>query len=213
MSDSVVRFDPRPRAASAATPVDCQREHEAMLERATALLPTLRARAARTEELRRLPPETEKDLHEPACSVSAARRVGGGGAGLRGADRRLRRAGARRCGGGLNVANLGSHHWMLAMFDKAAQDLVWDENPDALIASSFVFPAGRARRANGGYVIKGRWPFSSGVEPSDWNMLAGIVSSDDETEAPEYRIFLVHRRDYRIIDTWNAMGPARNGLA
>ncbi len=88
---------------------------------------------------------------------------------------------------------------------------MWNDNPDALIASSFVFPAGRARRAKGGYVIKGRWPFSSGVEPSEWNMLAGIVSSEDETEAPDYRVFLVHRDDYRIIDTWNAMGLRGTG--
>jgi len=24
-----------------------------------------------------------------------------------------------------------SHHWMLAMFDKRAQDLVWNTNPNA----------------------------------------------------------------------------------
>ena len=44
-----------------------------------------------------------------------------------------------------NVANLASHHWMLGMFDKRAQDLVWDKDINALIASSFIFPAGRAR--------------------------------------------------------------------
>ncbi|MGL4445078.1 MAG: acyl-CoA dehydrogenase family protein [Alsobacter sp.] len=210
MSDTVIRFDPKGRG-----PVSTDgalSEHEAMLERARGLLPTLRARASRTEELRRLPPETEKDLHDAGLfRILQPKRVGGGEldyVALVDVSDMLARADAAVA---WNVANLGSHHWMLAMFDKAAQDVVWNDNVDALIASSFVFPAGRAVRAKGGYVIKGRWPFSSGVEPSEWNMLAGIVSSDDETEAAEYRIFLVHRRDYRVVDTWNAMGLRGTG--
>src|SRR5207253_4317215 len=41
-----------------------------------------------------------------------------------------------------NLVNLASHHWMLGMFDPSAQDRIWNKDPDALIASSFVFPAG-----------------------------------------------------------------------
>ena len=39
------------------------RAFAAMTTRANALIPQLRDRAERTEELRRLPPETERDLH------------------------------------------------------------------------------------------------------------------------------------------------------
>ena len=28
-----------------------------------------------------------------------------------------------------NVTNLGTHHWMLGMFEQAAQDRVWDQDP------------------------------------------------------------------------------------
>jgi hypothetical protein len=63
-----------------------------------------------------------------------------------------------------NFANLASHHWMLGMFPKLAQDKVWGGDPNALIASSFVFPAGKARRTDGGYSVSGRWPFASGVD-------------------------------------------------
>lgn len=212
MSDTVIRLDNAPRPAAMAAPRDKARDHAAMLERARALVPVLRARAAETEAMRRLPPGTEKDLHDAGLfRILQPRRIGGGEldyVALVDVSDVLAQGDAAVA---WNVANLGSHHWMLAMFEKAAQDRVWDDNPDALIASSFVFPAGRARRAKGGYVIKGRWPFSSGVEPSEWNMLAGIVSSEDETEAPDYRVFLVHRNDYRIIDTWNAMGLRGTG--
>src|SRR5437016_4855399 len=71
--------------------------------------------------------------------------------------------------------------------------------------------AGRARRVDGGYVLQGHWPFSSGVDSSAWNMLAGIVASDDEADGIEYRIFLLPKRDYKIIDNWDAAGLRGTG--
>src|ERR1700746_2804367 len=100
---------------------------------------------------------------------------------------------------------------MLGMFDEQAQDLVWDRNPNTLIASSFIFPAGRARKVDGGYRLRGRWPFSSGVVSCDWNMLGSVVYSDDEADGIGYRIFLVPKEDYRILDTWNAAGLRGTG--
>jgi 3-hydroxy-9,10-secoandrosta-1,3,5(10)-triene-9,17-dione monooxygenase len=118
---------------------------------------------------------------------------------------------ARACASSAwNVVNLGSHHLLLAMFPPAAQDEVWGASPDTLIASSFVFPAGRARPVAGGYVVSGRWPFSSGVDPSDWNMLAGLSKLEDNLPA-EQRVFLLHRSQYRIIDTWYAGGLRGTG--
>jgi 3-hydroxy-9,10-secoandrosta-1,3,5(10)-triene-9,17-dione monooxygenase len=91
------------------------------------------------------------------------------------------------------------------MFPPQAQDEIWGKSPDALIASSFVFPAAKARKVKDGYLISGRWPFSSGVDPSEWNMLAGLAWLD-ENAPPEQRVFLLHRSQYRIIDNWYAGG-------
>jgi len=109
-----------------------------------------------------------------------------------------------------NFINFLSHHLMLGMFPPQAQDEIWGKSPDSLIASSFVFPAAKARKVKDGYVISGRWPFSSGVDPSDWNMLAGLAWLD-ENAPPEQRIFLLHRSQYRIIDTWFAGGLRGTG--
>jgi 3-hydroxy-9,10-secoandrosta-1,3,5(10)-triene-9,17-dione monooxygenase len=184
----------------------------AMVERADALLPRLRDRAARTEELRRLPPETEHDLHDAGLfRILQPKRVGGAEldyVALVDCAEILGRADASVA---WNLANLASHHWMLGMFDKRAQDMVWDKDVDALIASSFIFPAGRARKVEGGYRLRGSWPFSSGVASCEWNMLASVVSTEDEADGIEYRIFLVHKNDYRILDTWNAAGLRGTG--
>ena len=186
--------------------------YAAMIARAKALVPQLRDRSSQTEELRRLPPETERDLHDAGLfRIVQPKRVGGSEfdyiALLDCADV----IGLADASVAWTFANLASHHWMLAMFDKRAQDLVWDKDANALIASSFIFPAGRARKVEGGYVLRGRWPFSSGVDASEWNMLASVVSSDDEADGIEYRIFLLNRSDYRISDTWNATGLRGTG--
>jgi 3-hydroxy-9,10-secoandrosta-1,3,5(10)-triene-9,17-dione monooxygenase len=186
--------------------------YAAMIARARALLPRLRDRASRTEELRRLPPETERDLHESGLfRIVQPKRVGGSEfdyVALVDCAEAIAQADASVA---WNFANLASHHWMLGMFDKRAQDLVWNKDADALIASSFIFPAGRARKVDGGYVLRGNWPFSSGVDSSEWNMLASVVSSDDDADGIEYRIFLVNKSDYKIKDTWNASGLRGTG--
>jgi len=183
-----------------------------MVARARSLIPALRERASRTEELRRLPPETERDLHETGLfRVVQPRRVGGSELDYVALVDCADALGQADASVGWNFANMASHHWMLGMFDPVAQDAVWSKNPDALIASSFIFPAGRAGRVDGGYVLSGHWPFSSGVESSEWNMLAGVVATDDEADGIEYRLFLLNRTDYKINDTWNATGLCGTG--
>ena len=88
---------------------------------------------------------------------------------------------------------------------------MWDANPDALIASSIALAAGRARKAEGGFIVSGRWPFSSGVDNSNWNMLAVTVYGDDGKTAIDWRLCLVPKSDYEIIDTWYAMGMGSTG--
>jgi len=179
--------------------------------RAEQLLPVLRERAAKCEELRRMPDETLKDFHDSGLfRFQQPKRVGGSELDFV-AVVEFGALVARACASSAwNLVNLGSHHLLLGMFPPKAQDEVWDESVDALIASSFVFPAGRAQRTQGGYVLSGRWPFSSGVDPSDWNMLAGQVASGDDAP-PEQRTFLLHRSQYEIHDTWFAGGLRGTG--
>ena len=203
------------RKANASLPSGADAEdraYAAMIARAKTLVPRLRERASQTEELRRLPPETERDLHESGLfRIVQPKRVGGSELDYVALVDCADAIGQADASAAWNFANLASHHWMLAMFDKRAQDLVWGKDVNTLIASSFIFPAGRARKVDGGYMLRGSWPFSSGVDSSDWNMLASVVYSDDEADGVEYRIFLVNRSDYKIIDTWNAAGLRGTG--
>jgi len=197
----------KPNTSLPSGPDTDDRAYAAMIARAKALIPKLRDRAARTEELRRLPPETERDLHDAGLfRIVQPKRVGGEEFDYVALVDCADALGQADASVAWNFANLASHHWMLGMFDKRAQDLVWNKDANALIASSFIFPAGRARKVDGGYVLRGSWPFSSGVDSSEWNMLASVVSSDDEADGIEYRIFLLNKSDYKIKDTWNSAG-------
>ncbi|MGV7217148.1 acyl-CoA dehydrogenase family protein [Bradyrhizobium sp. UFLA05-112] len=183
-----------------------------MIARARALVPQLRQRAARTEELRRLPPETEQDLHDAGLfRILQPRRFGGSELDYVALIDCADLLGQADASVAWNFANLASHHWMLGMFEEKAQTLVWGRDANTLIASSFIFPAGRARKTDGGYRLHGSWPFSSGVASCEWNMLASVVYSDDEADGIEYRIFLLPRQDYKILDTWNAAGLRGTG--
>ncbi|MBC9876308.1 acyl-CoA dehydrogenase [Bradyrhizobium sp. INPA01-394B] len=189
-----------------------ERAYAAMVAKARSLVPHLRERAARTEELRHLPLETERDLHDAGLfRMLQPKRVGGAELDYVALIDCAELLGKADASVAWNLANLASHHWMLGMFEQRAQDLVWGGDPDVLIASSFIFPAGRARKVEGGYRLHGSWPFSSGVGSCAWNMLASVVASDDEADGIEYRIFLLPKADYKILDTWNVAGLRGTG--
>jgi 3-hydroxy-9,10-secoandrosta-1,3,5(10)-triene-9,17-dione monooxygenase len=202
----------KPNASLSSGPDADLSAYAAMVARAKALVPQLRDRAAKTEELRRLPPETERDLHDTGLfRIVQPKRVGGSELDYVALVDCAEALGQGDASAAWNFANLASHHWMLAMFDKRAQDLIWSKDVNVLIASSFIFPAGRARKVEGGYRLSGSWPFSSGVDSSEWNMLASVVSSDDEADGIEYRLFLLPKNDYRIVDTWHSSGLRGTG--
>jgi 3-hydroxy-9,10-secoandrosta-1,3,5(10)-triene-9,17-dione monooxygenase len=184
---------------------------ETLKARARALVPVLRARAAQAEALRRVPDQTITDLHASGIfRMLQPQRVGGSELPYR-ALVELGAILAEGCGStAWVVTNLASHHWMLAMWPKEAQDEVWGESPDALIGSALVFPGGKAVAVEGGFRLSGRWPFSSGVDPSRWNFVGGIVH-DARDKPVEQRTFLVAARDYEIIDNWYATGLRGTG--
>jgi 3-hydroxy-9,10-secoandrosta-1,3,5(10)-triene-9,17-dione monooxygenase len=185
--------------------------YDEALRRAREMVPCLRERAAASEEARVLLRENEQLLHEQGLfRYHQPQRFGGMELPFVAVVDIVAEL-ARGCPStAWNVGNLGIHHWLLAFYDPETQHEVWDANPDALIASSIALAAGRGRSADGGFVVSGRWPFSSGVDNSDWNMLA-VTISDDDRKPVDWRLCLVPKHDYEIIDTWYAMGMVGTG--
>src|SRR5215470_12945562 len=182
------------------------------MRRAREIVPILGERAQQSEDARLLLRENEQLLHETGLFRFHQPKTFGGMELEFVAVVDIAAELARGCPStAWNVGNLACHHWILGYYEPATQHEVWDANPDALIASSIALAAGRARKADGGFIVSGRWPFSSGVDNSDWNMLAVTVFGDDGKTPIDWRLCLVPKSDYEIIDTWQAMGMGATG--
>jgi 3-hydroxy-9,10-secoandrosta-1,3,5(10)-triene-9,17-dione monooxygenase len=186
--------------------------YQEAMGRARDIVPTLRERAQKCEDARVLLPENEKLLHETGLfRFHQPRRFGGMELPFIAVVDIVAEL-ARGCPStAWNVGNLGCHHWILAYYEPQTQHEVWDQDPDALIASSIALAAGRGRKVDGGFVVSGRWPFSSGVDNSQWNMLAVTVYGEDGKVPVDWRLCMVPKKDYEIIDTWYAMGMVGTG--
>jgi 3-hydroxy-9,10-secoandrosta-1,3,5(10)-triene-9,17-dione monooxygenase len=186
--------------------------YDEALRRARDIVPILRERAAASEEARVLLRDTEQLLHETGLfRYHQPRAFGGMELPFVAVVDIVVEVGRGCPSTAWNVGNLGIHHWLLAYYEPETQHEVWDADPDALIASSIALAAGRARRADGGFVVNGRWPFSSGVDNSEWNMLAVTVFDADGSTPVDWRLCLVPKADYEIVDTWYAMGMVGTG--
>jgi 3-hydroxy-9,10-secoandrosta-1,3,5(10)-triene-9,17-dione monooxygenase len=180
--------------------------------RAREIVPTLRERAQRAEDARMLLRDNEQLLHESGLFRFHQPKAFGGMELDFVAIVDIPAELARGCPStAWNVANVACHHWILGYYAPETQHEVWDANPDALIASSIALAAGRGRKAEGGFIVNGRWPFSSAVDNCDWNMLAVTVYDDDGKTPIDWRLCLVPKSDYAIVDTWYAMGMAATG--
>ena len=184
--------------------------YEEAIARARALVPALRERAAAAESARVMPAETIADLHASGLLRTMQPRRWGGMEYdfIAYVDFPLELA--RGCAStGWNLANLQIHHWMLALYDERAQEEVWGQNPEALIASGIAFPQGRGKKADGGFVIGGKWNFSSCVNIADWNMLA--VTVKDGERVVDHRMCLLHKSQYQVVDDWRVLGMRSTG--
>ena len=182
---------------------------EEMVARAAALTPRVAERAEEVERTREIHPDTVEDFWKTGLwSILKPRRYGGleldYGTVIDIPDRI-----ARGCASTAWIySNLISHDWMLPMWRAEAQDAVWKDNPRALIASSLVATAGRARRVTGGFELSGRWPYCSGIDPSDWMMMAAMIEDD----GPRRPLWLVlPRASFEEIDTWHVSGLVGTG--
>src|SRR5271166_1544492 len=184
---------------------------EAYLDRVRALLPVLRERAWRAEELRRLPDETFDDFqkaglfralqpkryggyeHDPGIFYQAVIEVG------------------TVCGSSAWILGvIGVHNWHLAILPPQAQEDVWGEDTSVQLSTSLA-PTGTVERVDGGFRLSGRWSFSSGCDFCQWAVLGGIVPPVEQGQPSDARVFLVPRRDYVIDDNWHVMGLCATG--
>ena len=190
------------------TKIDIRAESVApaeLMARASALIPTLRKRAAEAEELRRLPDESVDALMASGLyRVAVPIRFGGLDVDyslvLDIAEELSRACPATGWCYGLWAA----HAWLIGYWPLPAQEEVFGPGPDVLAASSLNTGKSACVPVDGGYRVSGRWEFSSGCDFSDWVML-GVPGIGERNWA------LVPRTDFGIVDTWFVSGLRGSG--
>jgi 3-hydroxy-9,10-secoandrosta-1,3,5(10)-triene-9,17-dione monooxygenase len=183
---------------------------QAVLDGVRDLLPTFRERAEDAERLRVVPEASIKELADtgffrmlqpkrydgleadPIDFYTAVRDIAGA------------------CGStGWVSSVVGVHPWQIGLFDDVAQQAVWGEDTGTRVSSSYA-PTGKATVADGGFMLSGKWSFSSGCDHATWVLLGGLVFND-EGQVVDFRTFLVPREKYQIVDVWNVVGLRGTG--
>jgi alkylation response protein AidB-like acyl-CoA dehydrogenase len=68
-------------------------------------------------------------------------------------------------------------------------------------------PRGTGRPVAGGYVVSGRWGFSSGIVHADW-VIGGFPAPEDPARV---MVFVAPKADAEVIDTWHVAGLQGTG--
>jgi 3-hydroxy-9,10-secoandrosta-1,3,5(10)-triene-9,17-dione monooxygenase len=184
---------------------------ETLVARARALQPALRARVAQATAARDVPAETIADFHKADLFKVLRSRAHGGFEGDPRTFFDIQNAIAEACASSAWVYGvLSVQYLLLATFDPKAQADVFGENPETLVSSSYV-PTGKAHAAEGGFRLKGRWPFSSGSTHAAWALVGAMVPAQQPGGLPSRWLFLVPRSDYRIDANWDTFGLCATG--
>ncbi len=114
---------------------------------------------------------------------------------------------------GLVAGVVGVHPWEIALCDPQLQEEIYGEDSSTWVASPYA-PFGHAMPTDGGFLLTGEWPYSTGTDQCDWAVLGGMVTdADGEVPMPpDVQHFFLPRSDYEIVEgSWNVMGLSGTG--
>jgi alkylation response protein AidB-like acyl-CoA dehydrogenase len=179
---------------------------EELIDRTERLLPGFADRALDTERTRRIPEESLREIEAAGLNrILHPARHGGLGLDYDAFSEIAWRI-ASACGSTGWVFNVSSvHNWQVGLApEEAAEDFF--AGGDVWSASAFNPGGAKVEPVDGGWMLSGRWGFSSGSLHAHWLLLGAFVP-----ESPAPVLLLVPRGDVRIEDTWFVSGLRGTG--
>lgn len=181
-----------------------------VLEGVRDLLPMFRERAEEGERTRQIPESSVKALEETGFfRLLQPRRYDGLEADPIDFYTAVKEIASADGSTGWIASVLGVHPWQLALFPDEAQQAVWGGDTSTRVSSSYA-PTGKAVLTDGGYMLSGKWSFSSGSAHATWVLLGGLVLNEDGNVV-DFKTFLLPREKYQIVDVWNVVGLRGTG--
>lgn len=182
-----------------------------LVDRARSMVPVLCERAAATEAARRVPQQTISEMVEAGLFHSLRPVEYGGYEHDYGVIVDVGFELSRGCAStGWVYAVLSAGSCVIAKFPRQAQDDVWRDGENALIAGSFM-PTGVTERVDGGYRISGKWGFASACDNATWIYLGAKLATGTDEPATEPAFMLMPISDCHSLDNWNAVGLCGTG--
>jgi indole-3-acetate monooxygenase len=186
------------------------------LEAVAALAPEITARSREFESARRLPADVARKLAEAGVfRIAIAREYGG--AERRPADLVRVIEEVSRADGSIGwCVMIGSATAALSGFlPPASAREIYGSDP-LVITGGAVAPTGKAVRADGGYIVNGRWQWGSATQNCSWITGGAMILEDTHSRLatsgdPELRLMIFPAQDVEILDTWDSAGLRGTG--
>ena len=186
---------------------------EEIIARIVELQPWLRTQQATAEQERRIPQETIERLDAAGVfSLTKPKRYGGADFNTREMLDIYRALGAG-CGasGWVVWATAGGNMWSNAFAEEVVAPIYespWVGNRTFAVGGTSRYMSGTATRVNGGWMVKGVWPFATGSIHASHGYLAVFY---DDTDDSKVGMVLVQKDELVCRNDWDAMGLAATG--
>lgn len=104
----------------------------------------------------------------------------------------------------------GAHTFIAGRLPRQGQEDLFGVDPGMLIPG---VPSrqGTCRKADGGYVLDGRWAFASGVDHGDWVMVGSRGVRNEAGEPCPGMLVVLPKADVAVDDTWFTLGMRGTG--
>jgi alkylation response protein AidB-like acyl-CoA dehydrogenase len=183
---------------------------EALVARAKELRPFLMAEAPEGEKRRNPTPAVDKMLKEEGfLRLLLPQRLGGFG--LSTSD--FCRVQIELAKGDPSISwvvqIVNGTSWITSLATDGVQDAVFGDGPAAVCGA--YNPPGKARKVDGGWIINGAWPYTSGSRQSSWAQQGVVLEGYDGPVVPGISMCYIPFSDLTIVDSWYVTGMQGTG--
>lgn len=99
--------------------------------------------------------------------------------------------------------------WVTSLAPDSVQDAVFGNGPTTVCGA--YNPPGKARKVDGGWIINGAWPYTSGSRQSKWAQQGVVLEGYDGPVVPGISMCYIPFSDLTIKDAWYVTGMQGTG--
>lgn len=99
--------------------------------------------------------------------------------------------------------------WVASLAPDSVQDAVFGNGPTTVCGA--YNPPGKARKVDGGWIINGAWPYTSGSRQSKWAQQGVVLEGYDGPVVPGISMCYIPFADLTIRDAWYVTGMQGTG--